>query len=158
MPLIVNQTITINAPLTTVRDLLTRPELTKLRVSQFSHKLSHIESDRTAGSPLIRYDREGKPFLHGEVISIKPRKTLTYTVTDMQSPTPELQNEFDGIVYTLSEKEGETTLNRRHGDFSLIENGEAYKAGTEVIVANVLAIIKENAEKQLQKQLQTSGK
>lgn len=122
-PLIVKNTITINAPAAKVWDALINPEKTK--VYMFG---CETVSDWKVGSPLIwQMEYEGKPFIpvKGEIVKIYPNQLLEYTVIDPNSATvPDIPENYLNVTYILEESNGQTQLTVTQGDYSHVADGE----------------------------------
>lgn len=145
--LFVDQSIEINAPVSKVWEVLTKPEYTFEWAPEFSGGSSfHIESDWNLGSPVLWKDSEGKTLVEGNVTALGPRKLLRFTVFDVRSERPPVTEE-DGITYQFSEKNGKTTLHVLQGDFSAMPEGEKYRDMSAEIWDRVLPKVKELAER-----------
>lgn len=145
--LFVDQSIEINAPVSKVWDLLTKPEYTSEWAPEFSGGSPfHIESDWKLGSPVFWKDSEEKTIVEGNVTTLKSEKLLRFTVFDVRSEKPPVSQE-DGITYQLSEKDGKTILHVLQGDFSVMPEGEKYRDMSAEVWARVLPKVKELAER-----------
>ena len=122
-PLIVKNTITINAPAAAVWDALVNPEKTK--VYMFG---CETVSDWQVGGPLIwQMEYEGKPFIpvKGEIVKLYPNQLLEYTVIDPNSTTvPDVPENYLNVTYLLEETDGQTQLTVTQGDYSHVADGE----------------------------------
>lgn len=121
-PLIIKNTIEINASASTVWDALVNPEHTK----KYMFGCEAV-SDWKKGSELLwRGEYEGKEmiFVKGTILDIQPGKFLAYTVIDPNSNIPDKPENYLTVTYALSEKEGETTFTVTQGDYSKVAEGE----------------------------------
>ena len=121
-PLVVKNTITINAPASRVWDALTNPEQTKKYMWG-----CEAQSDWKPGSPLIwkgTFDGVELIAVKGNVISIEPMKSLVYTVIDPNNPKiPDLPENYLTVTCHCTEAEGQTTLEVTQGDYSTVAEG-----------------------------------
>jgi len=122
-PLVVENTITINAPASTVWDLLVNPQQT--RKYMFG---CETVSDWQAGSPLLWkgvYEGNEMVFVKGDIVAIEPGKLLVYTVIDPNSSTiPDVPENYLAVTYALAEAGGQTVLTVSQGDFATVADGE----------------------------------
>ncbi len=122
-PLIIENTIEINAPASVVWDILTLPEHTK----KYMFGCETV-SDWKPGSPLIwRMMYEGKEMIpvKGEIISIAPGKELVYTVIAPDNPEiPDVPENYLHVTYRLTEDNGITTLYVSQGDYNTVALGQ----------------------------------
>lgn len=122
-PLIIENTIEINAPASVIWDLLTLPEHTK----KYMFGCETV-SDWKPGSPLIwRMMYEGKEMIpvKGEIINIEPGKELVYTVIAPDNPdVPDVPENYLHVTYRLTEDNGITTLYVSQGDYSTVALGQ----------------------------------
>lgn len=120
--LIVQNTITINAPLSKVWDALTNPEQTK----KYMYGCETV-SDWQAGSSLLwKGSFEGKEmiFVKGEIVSIEPETFLSYTVFDPNSTMEDIPANYLTVTYSLSAEHGHTVLVVTQGDYNTVAEGE----------------------------------
>lgn len=122
-PLIVENTITINAPAAKVWDLLVNPEQT--RKYMFG---CETVSDWQVGSPLLwRGEYEGRQmvFVKGDIVRIEPGKLLVYTVIDPNNTSiPDVPENYLTVTYALAEENGKTILTVSQGDFATVAQGQ----------------------------------
>jgi len=122
-PLIVKNSITINAPAAKVWNALVNPEETK----KYMFGCETV-SDWQVGSPLIwEMEYEGKPFIpvKGHIVQIEPNVLLEYTVIDPNSAIiPDIPENYLNVTYELEESDGQTTLTASQGDFSKVAEGQ----------------------------------
>jgi uncharacterized protein YndB with AHSA1/START domain len=131
-PLIIQNTITINAPSSKVWDALINPQQTK----KYMFGCEAI-SDWKVGSDLIwQMDYDGKPFIpvKGKIILMAPGMILGYTVFDPHSNMPDIPENYLSVNYNLIEQNGETILTVMQGDYNTVADGarrykEAYNEG-----------------------------
>lgn len=121
-PLIVKNSITINAPATTVWDALVNPEQTK----KYMFGCETV-SDWKSGSELLwRGNYEGKDmvFVKGNIVEITPEKFLSYTTIDPNSGIEDIPGNYLTVTYDLQEENGQTILTATQGDYSTVGEGE----------------------------------
>ena len=120
--LVVENTISINAPIDTVWDVLTKPEQTK----KYMFGCETV-SDWKPGSPLLwRANYEGKDtvFVKGNIITIQPPVLLTYTVIDPHADMPDIPDNYLNVTYQLVQQDGITTLTVTQDGFEKAADGE----------------------------------
>ena len=122
-PLIVKNTISINAPAAKVWDALVNPDQTQKYMFG-----CRTVSDWQVGSPLTwEMEYEGKPFtpVKGNIVRIEPNKLLEYSVIDPTNPNiPDAPENYLYVIYDLQEAGGVTTLTVSQGDYSKVADGE----------------------------------
>lgn len=121
-PLIIENTIVINAPASVVWNALVNPEQTK----KYMFGCEAL-SDWKVGSPLIwKGEYEGKEmiFVKGHIVDIQPEKFLAYTAIDPNSTIVDTPKNYLTVTYTLSSVKGQTTLTVTQGDYSTVAEGE----------------------------------
>ena len=122
-PLIVKNTITINAPAAKVWDALVNPQQTK----KYMFGCETV-SDWQVGSPLTwEMEYEGKPFIpvKGHIVRIEPGHLLEYTVIDPNSATiPDIPENYLNVIYQLNETGNQTLLTVSQGAYSKAADGE----------------------------------
>ena len=121
-PLIVKNTITINAPIAKVWDALTNPVQTK----KYMFGCEAL-SDWKKGSPLTwEMNYEGKPFVavKGYIVEIEPNKKLAYTTIDPNSPIADIPQNYLTVTYLLSSEGNKTVLTVTQGDYATVADGE----------------------------------
>ncbi|HEV8338488.1 MAG TPA: SRPBCC domain-containing protein [bacterium] len=146
--LFVDKSIEIDAPPRRVWDALTKRALTDQWTGEFSSggPQFHIESDWQLGSPVLWKGQDGTLVVEGEVTAIEPQRLLRFTVFDVRSVEKPPITPEDGITYTLTEKDGRTTLQMRQGDFSVMREGEKYHQLSAQVWDRVLPKVKALAE------------
>jgi uncharacterized protein YndB with AHSA1/START domain len=120
-PLIVKNSIIIDAPAARVWDALVNPEKTK----QYMYGCETV-SDWQKGSQLSwKGVHEGKEmiFVQGSILDIQPGKLLTYTAMDPHSPIDDSANPIT-VTYALTEETGKTHFTVTQGDYALVAEGE----------------------------------
>jgi uncharacterized protein YndB with AHSA1/START domain len=131
-PLIVKNSISINAPASKVWDALTNPEQTK----KYMFGCETV-SDWKQGSPLLwKGSQEGKEivFVKGVIADIQPDKFLAYTTIDPNSAIDDVYENYLTVTYSLYEENGQTLFTVTQGDYSKVAEGErryneAYNGG-----------------------------
>jgi len=145
--LFVDQSIEINAPVSKVWDVLTKPDYTAEWAPEFNGGSPfHIESDWKLNSPVHWKDSDGKTIVEGNVTALGLGKLLRFTVFDVRSERPPVTEE-DGITYQLSEQDGKTMLHILQGDFSVMPEGEKFRDMSAEIWGHVLLKVKGLAER-----------
>jgi|APTNR8051073442_1049403.scaffolds.fasta_scaffold00018_144 uncharacterized protein YndB with AHSA1/START domain len=121
-PLIVKNTIIINAPASVVWNALVNPEQTK----KYMFGCEAL-SDWKVGSPLLwKGEYEGKEviFVKGHIVDIQPENFLAYTAIDPNSTIDDTPENYLTVTYTLSSEKGQTTLTVTQGDYNTVAEGE----------------------------------
>lgn len=131
-PLIVKNTIAINASAASVWDALVNPVQTK----KYMFGCETV-SDWKKGSELLwKGQHEGKDmiFVKGHIVDIKPEKFLAYTTIDPHSNIDDRSENYLTVTYSLTSEKGKTTLVVTQGDYNTVADGkrryqEAYNNG-----------------------------
>jgi uncharacterized protein YndB with AHSA1/START domain len=121
-PLIVRNSIQIDAPAAKVWDALTNPAQTK----KYMFGCETV-SDWKPGSPLLwRGSYEGKEmvFVKGDIVEIHPGKFLAYTTIDPNSGIADAPENYLTVTYELAENNGKTELTVTQGDYSKVGDGD----------------------------------
>jgi uncharacterized protein YndB with AHSA1/START domain len=121
-PLIIKNSITINAPAATVWDALANPEKTK----QYMFGCETV-SEWTPGSELLwkgTYEGNEMVFVKGEILQIQPEKFLEYTAIDPNSDIDDTSENYLRVTYELIPNGEQTILNVTQGDYSTVADGE----------------------------------
>ncbi len=121
-PLIVKNTITINASLAKVWDALTNPAQTK----KYMFGCEAI-SDWKKGSPLTwEMIYEGEPYtaVKGIILDIEPNRLLSYTTIDPHSSIADIPENYLTVTYLLTADKNKTILTVTQGDYTKVEDGE----------------------------------
>jgi len=119
---VVENNISIQAPIETVWDMLTNPEQTK----KYMFGCEAV-SDWKPGSTLLwRASYEGKDmvFVKGHIVAIQPPTLLTYTVIDPNADMPDIPDNYLNVTYELSEQDGTTLLTVSQDGFEKAADGE----------------------------------
>jgi uncharacterized protein YndB with AHSA1/START domain len=122
-PLVVKNSITIQASTSKVWDALTNPVQTK----KYMFGCETI-SDWKPGSPLLwQYEYEGKEIVavKGNIVQIQPEKLLSYTTIDPNSAIADIPENYLTVTYELLTENGETRLNVTQGDYNTVADGES---------------------------------
>ncbi len=123
-PLVIQNSISINAPAAKVWDALTNPEQTK----KYMFGCEAL-SDWQPGSSLIwkgTFNGVEMIAVKGGIVSIDPGKSLVYTVIDPNNPAiPDLPENYLTITCRLTEESGQTLLEASQGDYSTVAEGAA---------------------------------
>ena len=120
--LFIENTITIQAPISKVWDALVNPAQTK----KYMFGCETV-SDWKVGSPLLwRGNYEGREmvFVKGDILQIKPEKLLVYTTFDPFSSIPDVPENHLIVTYTLTEEKGNTIFTVTQGDYATVAEGE----------------------------------
>ena len=122
-PLIIKNTIVINAPAAQVWDALVNPEKTK----KYMFGCEPITDWKVGSSLLWKGVHQGKEvvFVTGHIKEIKPEKLLTYTVFDPLNPNLEdVPENYLTVTYSLSSDKGKTTFVVTQGDYATVGDGK----------------------------------
>ncbi|HEY4150536.1 MAG TPA: SRPBCC domain-containing protein [Chitinophagaceae bacterium] len=121
-PLIVKNSISINAPAEKVWDALVNPEQTKKYMFG-----CEATSDWKPGSPLLWkaiYEGKEMVFVKGIIKDIQPGKFLAYTTIDPNSGIADIPENYLTVTYSLATENGHTVLTATQGDYSKVGDGE----------------------------------
>ena len=121
-PLIVKNTIDIQAPAARVWDALTNPAQTK----KYMFGCEAL-SDWKEGSPLIwkgNFNGVELVAVKGSVVSIRPGQFLAYTTIDPNSTVADKPENYLTVTYELAEEDGHTLLTATQGDYSSVAEGD----------------------------------
>src|SRR5690349_3894056 len=121
-PLIIKNTIAIDAAPARVWDALVNPEQTK----KYMFGCEAL-SEWKVGSPLLwKGQHEGKEmiFVKGEVLDIVPGKRLVYTTIDPHSTIDDSAENYLQVTYELSSINGQTVFTVTQGDYATVAEGE----------------------------------
>ncbi|MBA4145352.1 MAG: hypothetical protein DI538_03660 [Azospira oryzae] len=121
-PLIITNTITINATASQVWNALTHPEQTK----KYMFGCETI-SDWQKGSSLLwsaMYEGKETVFVKGTIKDIQPNKFLAYTTIDPMSSIDDVPENYLVVTYGLEEKDGQTILTVTQGDYARVADSE----------------------------------
>jgi uncharacterized protein YndB with AHSA1/START domain len=126
-PLIVKNTISINAPAGRVWNALTNPAETK----KYMFGCEAL-SDWKEGSPLIwkgNFNGVELVAVKGTILKIRPGSYLEYTVIDPNNPKiPDLPENYLTVTCELVEQDGITALTTTQGDYNTVAEGaDRYK-------------------------------
>ncbi|HEU5292504.1 MAG TPA: SRPBCC domain-containing protein [Cyclobacteriaceae bacterium] len=122
-PLMIKNTIVINASVSQVWDALVNPEKTK----KYMFGCEPITDWKVGSSLLWKGSHEGKEmiFVKGHVKEIQPEKLLTYTVFDPLNPNLEDKPEnYLTVTYALTADRGKTTFVVTQGDYNKVGDGK----------------------------------
>lgn len=121
-PLLVKNTIVINAPASSVWDALVNPEQTK----KYMFGCETV-SDWKVGSLLLwkgEYESKEMIFVKGHIVDIKPEKLLVYTTIDPNSNIDDTSENYLTVTYALTSEKGQTILTVTQGDYNTVADGE----------------------------------
>ncbi len=122
-PLLIINTITINAPASKVWDALVNPEQTQ----KYMFGCKTISDWKKGSSLLWEGEWEGKKmvFVKGSIIEIQTQKLLTYSVIDPNNPNiPDVPENYLHVTYALSTQNNNTLLTVTQGDYNKVADGE----------------------------------
>lgn len=121
-PLIVKDSVIINAPAAKVWDALINPGQTK----KYMFGCETVSDWKVGSSLLWKGNYEGKEmiFVKGTIADIKPEKYLEYTVIDPNGDLEDIPENYLTVTYTLENKNGQTLLIATQGDYSKVGDGE----------------------------------
>lgn len=121
--LIIRNEILINAPATSVWDVLVNPEQTK----KYMFGCETV-SDWNVGDELLwrgEYEGTQMVFVKGFIQQIVPAELLIYTVIDPNNPAiPDVPENYLTVTYSLKEQNGTTTLTVTQQGFETVAEGE----------------------------------
>ena len=121
-PLIVKNTIVINAPASKVWDTLVNPQQTK----KYMFGCETV-SDWKTGSPLLwrgTYEGNEMVFVKGIIVDIQPGKFLAYTTIDPNNKVIEdIPENYLTVTYELKTENGQIILTATQGDYSKVGDG-----------------------------------
>ena len=132
-PLLVQNTITINAPAGKVWDVLTNPNQTR----KYMFGCETI-SDWQVGSPLLwqmQYENKDFVAVKGNIVDIRQGKFLAYTTIDPNNPSiADIPENYLTVTYDLTSENDHTILHVTQGDYNTVAEGEkrykdAYNGG-----------------------------
>jgi len=129
-PLIVKNSISINAPVSKVWDVLTNPMQTK----KYMFGCETV-SDWRVGSQLLWkgiFDGIEIVAVKGSILQIEQEKLLVYTTIDPNSGIEDIPENYLTVTYKITEENGQTSLTVSQGDYSMVGDGEKrYKEAVE---------------------------
>lgn len=121
-PLIITNSIAINAPVEKVWDALVNPEQTK----KYMFGCETV-SDWKPGSELLwkgNYEGQEMVFVKGNIVEIVPGKFLSYTTIDPNSGIADITENYLTVTYDVKEENGQTVSTATQGDYSTVGDGE----------------------------------
>ena len=121
-PLIVKNSIAINATPDRVWDALINPEQTK----KYMFGCETV-SDWKPGSALLwKGNYEGKEmiFVKGNILSIETGRFLSYSTIDPNSGIADIPENYLTVTYALTSQNGQTVLTVTQGDYATVGDGE----------------------------------
>lgn len=140
--LIVEDSISINAPASKVWNALIDPELTK----KYMFNCEAI-SEWKAGSSLVwKGALDGKVYVKGTILKIEAEKILQYTTFDPNGGYKDVPSNYLTVDYALSKENGGTLLTVSQGDYAAVEDGQKRYEDTVGGWGMVLSKIKELVE------------
>lgn len=148
--LVVEKSIDINAPASTIWKVLTKPEFTK-EWSGFFGATGPIDSDWKLGSKVLWKNAQGQVYVSGTVIALEQNTLLQFTVratNPAMQPISGLDEDDITQSYALLEHDGRASLSVVHGDFNKLANGEQIRPNAAAVWDKALPKIKELSEKQ----------
>ena len=147
-PLIITNTIQIDAPRAQVWDVLTNPAKTKLYMYG-----CEVITDWKPGSTIFwdgEYEGQVTRFVKGHVVEYRPEEYLAYTVIDPNNAeVPDIPENYLTVTYALEEKDGKTTLTVTQGDYAGVADGQKrYEDsmaadGWNSILASIKSVVEE---------------
>ncbi len=120
-PLIVKNSIVINAPAAKVWDALVNPEQTK----KYMFGCETV-SDWKPGSDLLwrgHYEGKAMIFVKGKIVEIISGKFLSYTTIDPNSGIADIPENCLTVTYDLNDENDQTVLTTTQGDYSTVGDG-----------------------------------
>jgi len=123
-PLIVSNSIAINASPEVVWDTLVNPQKTKIYMFGCEAISGWKPGDELNWVGV--FDGQELVAVKGRDVSIDPPRQLVYTTFDPNNPNLEdIPGNYLTVTYDLETKDGETILTASQGDFSQVGNGDA---------------------------------
>jgi uncharacterized protein YndB with AHSA1/START domain len=112
----------------------------------------YVESDWKPGSPMLwKGAADGKLYVHGHIVSIKPPHRLEYTVFDSTSTLADIPSNYLTMTYDLKTRgDHAAILEVPQGDFAKVEDGQRRYNDSLGDDNSVLEGIKKLAEAQSQ--------
>lgn len=121
--LYIRNTITIDAPVQRVWDILVNPQETK----RYMFGCETV-SDWKVGSELLWrgvFDGVELVAVKGHIVAFNPEKLLSYTAIDPNNAAiPDIPENYTTVSYLLNEKNGSTELTITQGDYANVAEGE----------------------------------
>lgn len=120
--MIVENTITIHAPIARVWDALVNPDMTAIYMFG-----CRTVSDWAPGSLLLwegQYEGKNMVFVKGYIKEIKPPVSLVYTVFDPNSTMEDIPENYLRVTYRLQEEGDQTILTVTQDGFENAARGE----------------------------------
>lgn len=101
------RSIVLAVPAARVWEALTRPEIVK----QYMFGTNMSADWRVGGSITYAGEWEGKPYVDkGTILELKPGRLLSSTYLSSMSGKEDKPENYNTVTYSLSEKDGKTTL------------------------------------------------
>jgi uncharacterized protein YndB with AHSA1/START domain len=121
-PLVITNSITINAPASKVWNALTNPEETK----KYMFGCETVSDWKIGDALLWRGTYEGKEmvFVKGNIVDIKPGQFLAYTTIDPNGTIEDVPENYLTVTYNLAAENGRTVLTVTQGDYATVADGE----------------------------------
>ncbi|HEX9745648.1 MAG TPA: SRPBCC domain-containing protein [bacterium] len=142
--LYIRKSITIDAPIDIVWDILTNPDHTQKYMYG-----TRVDSDWNVGSHVHWVgESEGEKvvYVKGEVVKIEQEKHLAFTVISAGNQYDDTPNNYTTVTYDLTSEGDKTILNLTQGDFADADHGEERYMETNSSWDQSLAKLKEVAE------------
>ena len=121
-PLLIKNSISINASPQKVWDALINPEKTKI----YMYGCETV-SDWKVGSQLLwkgNYEGKEMVFVKGNILEIEDFKKLVYTVFDPNSTMEDIPQNYLTVSYELSFEDNQTLFSVTQGDYNKVAEGE----------------------------------
>lgn len=121
-PMIITNSIVINAPASKIWDALTNPEQTR----KYMFGCAAV-SDWSPGSPLLWkgvFDGKEIVAVKGHIKEIEKNERLVYTVFDPNSTIEDVPENYTTVTCTLIPQGNQTRLTVSQGDFATVAEGE----------------------------------
>jgi uncharacterized protein YndB with AHSA1/START domain len=118
----VQNAMIINASIAKVWDALINPEQTK----KYMFGCETVADWKVGSSLLWRGHYEGKEmvFVKGIILEIQVNTLLKYTVIDPNATMKDIPENYLNVTYSLTEKNGQTTLTVMQDGFETAQDGE----------------------------------
>ena len=119
-PKFIENEISIDAPAFEVWDALTHSSKTR----QYMFDCEALTTWEEGAELLWKGATDGVIYVKGKVVTFDPEQTLAYTVFDPNGTYPDVPENYLTVTCSLEEKEGQTLLRVRQGDYSQVADGK----------------------------------
>ena len=132
--------ITINAPVASVWEALTTPELIKRWFFGVD-----TETDWSVGSPIIhRGEYQGRPYEdRGDILQIEPARLLVHSHWSPVSGLPDVPQNYQRVSWELSERDDATELTVREVNLPSEAAKETSERSWRMVLENLKRLLEE---------------